>query len=103
MTEVIQVRAVVLGYTPNAMDDSFDDGGFAVYDAARIRVKAPDDLAGREVTIYLTGEIPKDSLWRAIGRTIVFNIDKSRLVGGATLFDGAVSGLRADAADQPKG
>jgi hypothetical protein len=95
MSEPIEVTAVLLEYTPNAMVDDFEDGGFESFDASRIRVTAPEPWAGSERTLYHSGEVPPESPWRAVGRRVRFAIAKDDLAEEKTLFAGAVANLRA--------
>lgn len=96
MSQLIQATAVVVNYTPNAMHDSFDDGHFEFYDATEIQIVAPKMFSGLEQSIYHTNKVSQDNLLRTIGQRIDFSIDKDDLVSGITLFDGAVSNLRAN-------
>src|SRR5947209_8326698 len=82
MNEHAEVTAVVLTYIPNAMQDHFEDGAFASYDATRLRLVKPENLAGRELSIYHNRPEPANSLWRGTGRRIVFVIDEGSLGGG---------------------
>jgi hypothetical protein len=55
MSNTIRVSGVLVSFTPNAMTDNSDEG-FASYDATKVRVVAPPELAGRELTIFHNGE-----------------------------------------------
>ncbi|HYO53141.1 hypothetical protein [Archangium sp.] len=103
MSERIEVKAVILDYTPNAMQDSFDHGGFESYDASKLRILTPEELAGLELNIYHGSETPREGLWRTVGQRIVFEIAKDDLMGGTTLFNGAVTRLRADCSNDSRG
>jgi len=96
MSQLIQVTAVIVNYTPNAMHDSFNEGYFDFYDATEIQILVPKALSGLERSIYHSNKVPQDKLWRTIGQRIDFNIDKAVLVNEITLFDGAVSNCRAN-------
>jgi hypothetical protein len=93
LSQLIQITAIIVNYTPNAMHDSFDDGSFEFYDATKILIVMPKTLFGLEWTIYHTGEVAQDSQRATIGMRIIFTIDKDELVDGMTLFDGAVLNL----------
>jgi hypothetical protein len=99
MTNAVEVMAVLLTYIPSAMQDHFDDGGFTSYDATQLRILAPGQFAGIELTIYHDGEVPRNSLWRKIGDGLKFEIDEDDLrdcfMGKITLFGGAVTNLHA--------
>jgi hypothetical protein len=96
MKDHITVRAMVLQYTPNAMEDSFDSGDFSSYDASKLRILSPEDMAGKELEIFHDEEVAEDSPWRAIDRRIAFEIARADLSADMTLFSGAVTGLRLD-------
>lgn len=91
----LQITATIVDYIPNAMHDNFDDGSFEFYDATKVRVVAPENLAEQEFSIYHIGEVPEDSLWRIINQRIRFDLNKKEL-GRGIMFDGAVSNLRVE-------
>ncbi|RKZ50320.1 MAG: hypothetical protein DRR16_09475 [Candidatus Parabeggiatoa sp. nov. 3] len=95
MSELIQIKAIIVNYTTNAMHDSFDDGEFEFYDATEIRIVAPKDFEGQKLSIYHTGKVSENSLWRIINQRIMFDINKNDFVEEMTLFDGAVLNLCA--------
>lgn len=95
MSEIVQVTAEVLDYIPNAMEDSYDDGSFDLYDATELRIVTPMRWAGRRLTIYHDNEISNDSLWRRSGRKILFDITLQNIFSDDLLFSDAVDNLRA--------
>jgi len=92
--KVIDVRARVSGYMPNAMRDHFDSGAFASYDASELELLSPDHLRGNHLTIYHTGNLPAASSWREVGKELRFSIKEDDLAPGNTIFDGALSDVQ---------
>ena len=76
----VPVRAVVVEYMRDAMHDRFDDGSFATYDATKVQVVEPVQLAGRKLVFYHERTMPLESPWRAKGRTLRFDIDEHLLL-----------------------
>lgn len=81
-------------YMPDAMNDHFQDGRFALFDAAILAIRRPGDLDPRMI-IYLPQPAAADSLWRRVGSTVVFHIASEMLAPDTAVFEGAVQDLRA--------
>jgi hypothetical protein len=90
----VEIEAMVLGFTPDAMHDNYDDGGFASYDATKLRLLSPEQYNGRELTIFHNRKIEGESIWKNVGERIAFTMDEEDLTGGMILFSGAVADAR---------
>ena len=98
MDDRIEIIARILEYKSCAMEDTFDDGSFAVYDATELRIRYPLDYKDQLIWIYHTSEVAPDSRWRKQDQSIRFFIEKKildRFIAGEStvLFSGAVRDL----------
>ena len=91
----LKIIARVLQYTPEAMHDHFDDGYFAAYDATRVCILHPRELAGRTLAVYHQEPAELNSPWRAENKILQFEIAEHTLKArSTTLFAGAASKLK---------
>ncbi len=94
LSKMVHITGRLESFTPNAMTDTYEDGAVS-FDATKLRVISPPEFSEREVTIYHSNGVPSDSLWRAVGKTIVFTIGEDSLKGNEVIFDGAVTDMRS--------
>lgn len=90
----VAITATVRAYVPNAIHDSFEDGGFQSFDASSIVVVAPAFMRGRELSVAHNAPEAEDSPWRRVGRQISFTIDRSLLGEDSLVFSAAAEDLR---------
>lgn len=90
--DIIPVEARVVHFTPDAAHDSYDDGGFAFYDATELELLSPSFLQGRRLRIYLDPAAP--DVLRTPDTMVAFSVKRNRLLGGRRLFAGALSNVR---------
>jgi hypothetical protein len=91
----VEMTAIVVRYEPDAMQDTFEDGGFASYDATELRILSPEDRRGKLV-VFHSKPADDDSPWKAIGATIGFRLKAELLESkNRQIFTGAVEGLKA--------
>jgi hypothetical protein len=106
MPPAIEIQAQIVEYMPDAMNDHYEDGRFALFDAAILAVRRPGDLDPRMI-IYIPQPAAADSPWRRVGSTVVFHIAPEMLAPGTAVFEGAVHDLAvketAEARDSDKG
>ena len=98
MDDRIEIIALLSAFKSCAMEDTFDDGSFAVYDATELRIRSPLDYKDQLIWIYHTSEVAPDSLWRKQDQSIRFLIEKKvleRLIAreSTVLFSGALRDL----------
>ena len=99
----LQIIARVIQYTPSAMHDYFDDGSFAAYDATRVCILHPHELAGRTLDFYHQEPAELNSPWRARNKILQFEIAEHVLKArSTTLFAGAASKLKIVTPARPK-
>lgn len=105
MEEWIEIEAVIGAHAFGAMEDHFDDGSFALYDATEIELLAPADHRGRTLTVFHDRPVGEDSPWRRPGTRVRARLFGESLEGGRQVFDGAVRDLEvvAEAAGGPAG
>ena len=77
---VTAVRATVVSFSPNAVWDHYEDGGFATWDVAVLEIQSPSAWRGRKLSL-LCSEQPADSPLRAVGAIYEFAIQEKYLVG----------------------
>lgn len=82
------VEAEVARYLPNAMEDLYEDGSFASYDATELKLAGPQHQGGTLV-IYHSTPPAEASPWRHPGTKLKFWLDHSDRTG-STLFTGAL-------------
>ena len=88
----IEITAIVKGFAPNAVSDSYDDGTFMVFHKSTIEIVKPDELAGQKLEILHDSDIADGDPWRTDGATLCFRARASDLAAkNKTLFKGAVS------------
>lgn len=92
--ELLEVEAILTAFRPGALRDHLDGGGFTVFDAATVRLSAPPEHAGRELTFYLEQPVATDSPWRTAGSLLCFSLRPADLQPGRKLFGGAARNLR---------
>jgi hypothetical protein len=90
---MVTIQAQVTDYLSRAMNDHFDDGTFATYDATALEILAPDTLKGSRLLIYHSNPPAGDSIWRAVGSRFQCELPGDLLEGRSLLFAGAVQGL----------
>jgi hypothetical protein len=88
----IEIEAQIMEYMPDAMNDRFKDGRFALFDAAILAIRRPGDLDPRMI-VYVPQPAAADSPWRRVGSTVVFRIAPEMLAPGTAVFEGAVHDL----------
>ena len=89
----IEIEAQIVEYMPDAMNDHFKDGRFALFDAAILAIRRPGGLDPRMI-IYVPQPAAADSAWRKVGATVVFHIASEMLAPGTAIFEGAIHDLR---------
>ena len=75
--EMVALRVQVAEYQPDAMWERYPDKTTATFDATRLRLLAPPDMAGKELLIYHQTPPPADSPWRKTGA--IYELDVERL------------------------
>lgn len=93
VTAPVEVRAAVVAYREDAMHDSYDDGGFASFDASDLRVEAPEAWRGRDLTVYHDRPAAEDSVWREPGARLRFWLRGSDLAPGRRVFAGGLDAV----------
>jgi hypothetical protein len=91
----VEIEGQIMEYIPDAMNDYFRDGRFALFDAAVLTVRGPAGLNPRMV-IYLPQPIAADSPWRRVGSKVAFQIAPEMLAPGTVIFGGAIHNLRVE-------
>ncbi len=92
MNDEVTLTAQIRECIPNAMRDEFEDGGFQSYDAVKLHIVAPPDLA-RDLTVYHAGTIAAESPWRHVGKKIAADVKPADLKS-QVIFDGAFRNVR---------
>jgi len=89
----VELTAVVVAYTPDALRDVFEDGTSASYEGAELKIIAPATYRGRRLVIYQNKPAGPKSPWRAIGATIRFRLNEELLeTMNRQIFSGALDG-----------
>ena len=90
---MVRVEAVVQQYEIGAMEDLFDDGRFASYDAVTLKLLAPPEMANKTIQVFVAfGSVEDDSPMRKSGQRCRFDFEKS-LLKESQLFQGALENL----------
>ena len=97
----VEIDGQIMEYVPDAMNDHFEDGRFALFDAAVLTVRGPAGLNPRMV-IYLPQPTAADSPWRRVGSKVAFQIASEMLAPGTVIFGGAVHDLRVNEAAEAR-
>jgi hypothetical protein len=87
----IPVHATVLEFKPNAVHDSYEGGGFATFHLTRLRLTAPESLAGRELRVLHDRDVPEGSPWRTPDADLCFLAREADLTSRRQLFAGALA------------
>lgn len=79
--EIMNVVAEVIEFTPFAIWEHYEDGGFACFATTQLLLRAPAELDGKELRVlHNTPDLPVGSPWRAVGRQFRFSIESTRLM-----------------------
>lgn len=94
MTELLDVRVTVLSFDEQGFIDHEGDG-YSRYDVAVLRIDAPSDLAGRELTLAIDTPIEGETLLRVAGEQVRFQLTRD-LLDLDVLFSAAVQPNRIE-------
>jgi hypothetical protein len=86
----IGVEARVAAHAPAAMEDHFEDGSVALYDATVLELRSPPSLGGRSLTVFHYRPVEEGSLWQRVGAVVRFQLWEESLADDRQVFDGAV-------------
>lgn len=96
LDNMIQFRAEIKEYIPNAFHDQMDDGKFTSLDGTQINILSPSNYASQQITI-LHSSIPEESsFWRIPATIILFKIDSSRIKPNQDVFIGALTDIQKE-------
>lgn len=99
----IEIEAQLMEDIPNAMTDHFEDGRFAIFDAAVLTVRRPADLANTRMVIYLPQPTAVDSPWHQVGSEVSFYIAPEMLAPGTVIFAAAIHDLQVKEPAEARG
>lgn len=92
--ETVALEGIVTAWKQGAMRDHGDDGSFAVYDAAEVRLTSPPEHAGKVLTLYAQQPVAADLLWKEQGALVCFDLRASDLAPRRQIFVAAAKNAR---------